>query len=176
MLILLLIGVLCALYIFAKRHYSQWERLGFASDEAVIPLGSLPKVFHKERHFGLVMADIYERFQDKAVGIYMFFKPAILLRDATLVRQILTSDFGSFHDRGLYVDEKNDPMSANLFSLEGQSWRSLRTKLTPSFSSGKLKGMFETVDEVGDKLINYLSEQLKDGQSHTLEIKRIMTT
>nr|AAG28563.1 cytochrome P450 6D3 [Musca domestica] len=176
MLLFLLITLLSAFFIFAKRHYTQWQRLGLVSDEAVIPFGSLAKVFRKERPFGLVMYDLYEKFQEQVVGIYLFFKPALLIRDAELARQILTSDFNSFHDRGIYVDEKNDPMSANLFALEGQSWRTLRMKLTPSFSSGKLKGMFETVDDVGNKLLEYLNNQLKDGQTHVLDIKSILTT
>ncbi|XP_061395486.1 cytochrome P450 6d1-like [Musca vetustissima] len=176
MLTLLLLIVLTSLYIFAKRHYSKWERLGFESDKAAIPLGSMAKVFHKERSFGLVLSDIYYKCHEKVVGIYLFFRPALLIRDAELARQILTSDFNSFHDRGFYVDEKHDPMSANLFTMEGQSWRSLRMKLTPSFSSGKLKGMFDTVDDVADKLISHLAEKLEDGKSHTLEIKSILTT
>ncbi|XP_061395496.1 cytochrome P450 6d1 [Musca vetustissima] len=176
MLILLLLIVLTTLLVFAKIHYTKWERLGFESDKAAIPFGSLTKVFRKERPFGLVLSDIYDKCHEKVVGIYLFFNPALLIRDAELARQILTTDFNSFHDRGLYVDEKNDPMSANLFAMEGQSWRSLRMKLTPSFSSGKLKGMFDTVDDVGDKLIRHLSERLKDGKSHTLEIKSILTT
>ncbi|XP_073822364.1 cytochrome P450 6d1 [Musca autumnalis] len=177
MLLLLLLLIFCtSLYIFAKLHYTQWERLGFESDKAVIPFGSLSKVFHKERHFGLVMYDIYEKCREKVVGVYMFFQPALLIRDAELARQILTTDFNSFHDRGLYVDEKNDPLSANLFVLEGQSWRTLRMKLTPSFSTSKLKGMFETVDDVAAKLIHHLSKQLADGESHILEIKSILTT
>ncbi|XP_075153338.1 cytochrome P450 6d1-like [Haematobia irritans] len=173
--LLLLIG-LTALYVFGKRHFSKWQRMGFAADQPRVPYGSMAQVFHKERPFGLVIADLYERFQEKIVGFYMFVKPTLLVRDAELARQILTTDFGSFHDRGLYVDEKNDPLSANLFNLEGQSWRNLRTKLTPSFSSGKLKAMFGTVDDVGDKLVKYLEKELADGQSHTLEIKSIFTT
>ncbi|XP_059222051.1 cytochrome P450 6d1-like [Stomoxys calcitrans] len=176
MLVVLLIWCLIALYVLIKRHYSKWQRLGFATDEPLIPYGSLTKLSRKERHFGLIIADLYEKYtKDKVVGFYMFFKPTLLVRDAELVRQILTTDFGSFHDRGLYVDEKNDPLTASLFNLEGQSWRTLRTKLTPSFSSAKLKAMFETVDAVGDKMIKYLGKELEDGQSHDMEIKRVTT-
>ncbi|XP_061395484.1 cytochrome P450 6d3-like, partial [Musca vetustissima] len=174
-LVILIIAV-TTLWLFLKRHYSQWKRLGFESAEAVIPFGTLSKVYRKELPFGLLMADVYEKFQSKVVGIYLFFRPALLIRDAELGRQILTSDFNSFHDRGIYVDEKNDPMSANIFALEGQSWRSLRTKLTPSFSSGKLKAMFETVDDVAEKLRTYLNDQLEDGKTHILDVKSILTT
>ncbi|XP_065356912.1 cytochrome P450 6d1 [Calliphora vicina] len=176
MLLFLLIVLSIILYFLIRRHYSLWQRLGIEYDEPTIPHGSLLKVRRKERAFGLVMSDLYEKYTKKFVGIYLFIKPAILLRDAALVRQIMTTDFASFHDRGVYVDEKNDPMSANLFTLKGQTWRSLRAKLTPSFTSGKLKGMFSTVDDVADKLVKHLKGQLDDGNTHTLEIKSLTTT
>lgn len=177
MLIIFLIVLITSLYIFVQRHYSQWQNRGLVTDKPVIPFGSMLKVARKEESLGLTIADIYNRFHDKnAVGIYMFFKPAILLRDAALVRQIMTTDFASFHDRGVYVDEKHDPLSSHLFNLKGQTWRSLRTKLAPSFSSGKLKAMFETVDQVADKLRSHLSQHLEDGQAHAVEIKDVATT
>ncbi|XP_037805916.1 cytochrome P450 6d1 [Lucilia sericata] len=176
LLFLLLIILTSVLYFLIRHHFSLWQRLGIEYDEPIIPYGCLLKVKRKERSFGLVLADLYEKYTKKFVGIYMFVKPAILLRDAALVRQIMTTDFASFHDRGVYVDEKNDPMSANLFTLKGQTWRSLRAKLTPSFTSGKLKGMFDTVDDVADKLVQHLKGQLVDGKAHTLEMKSLNTT
>uniref|UniRef100_A0A1L8EGS6 Putative cytochrome p450 6d3-like protein n=1 Tax=Haematobia irritans TaxID=7368 RepID=A0A1L8EGS6_HAEIR len=175
MFIYLAILLLSALWIIIKRHYSQWQRLGLVCDEPVIPFGSMKPVFRKEKGMGFVITDIYERFHEKAVGIYLAFKPAILIRDAELARQMLTKDFNSFHDRGIYVDEKRDPLSANLFSLKGQSWRTMRAKLSPSFSSGKLKAMFGTVDEVADKLIDHMMQQVKDDHIHKLDIKEMTT-
>ncbi|XP_013119454.2 cytochrome P450 6d1 isoform X1 [Stomoxys calcitrans] len=164
-------------WLIIKRHYTKWQRLGLETDDRVIiPFGSLYQVFRKEKHLGLVIADVYQRSHAPAVGMYMFFKPAILVRDATLARQIMTADFASFHDRGVYVDEKYDPLSSHLFNLKGQTWRSLRQKLTPSFSSGKLKAMFETIDEVVNKLNEYLLAKLDDGDIQTVEVKYLSTT
>lgn len=176
MFLVLIFIISSAIYFLIRHHYSLWQRLGIVYDEPAIPYGSLLKVRRKERAFGLVMSDLYEKYSQTFVGIYLFIKPAILLRDAALVRQIMTTDFNSFHDRGVYVDEKNDPMSANLFTLKGQTWRTLRAKLTPSFTSGKLKGMFGTVDDVADKLVKHLRAQLDDGKTHILEIKSVTTT
>jgi len=127
------------------------------------------KIFNEFLHFLLVVKSGH-----KIVGIYMMNKRSILIRDAQLARQIMTSDFASFHDRGVYVDEDKDPLSANLFNLRGASWRNLRHKLTPSFSSGKIKGMFGTIDDVGDKLVQHLEGVLD--QSDEVEIKDVMTT
>lgn len=77
----------------------------------------------------------------------MFLHPTHLVRDPTLVQTILIKDFAHFYDRGVYVDEENDPISANLFALEGDEWKNLRGKLTPTFTSGKMKGIFTTLLE-----------------------------
>ncbi|XP_073826612.1 cytochrome P450 6d1-like [Musca autumnalis] len=162
MLIFILLLSIVILWFVIKRHYTQWQRLGLATDESGgIPFGCLYRVMKKEQPLGLVFSNIYKSFNERLVGIYMLFKPALLLRDAHLIRQIMTSDFVSFHDRGVYVDEKYDPLSSHLFNLKGQTWRTLRAKLTPSFSSGKLKAMFETVDAVGDKMIQHLLQKKK---------------
>jgi len=172
--IILLILILFLLYKYVRRHYTHWQRLGVDEEQAKIPFGVMDTVMKQERSLGMALGDIYARHEGKIVGIYMMNKRSILIRDAQLARQIMTSDFASFHDRGVYVDEDKDPLSANLFNLRGASWRNLRHKLTPSFSSGKIKGMFGTIDDVGDKLVQHLEGVLD--QSDEVEIKDVMTT
>ncbi|ALC42507.1 Cyp6d2 [Drosophila busckii] len=161
---------------YVRRRYSYWQRLGVACEPAAIPFGILDAVVKRKQSFGVALRQVYEKHSAKVVGIYMVGTPTLLVRDAELAQQLMTKDFASFHDRGVYVDEQHDPLSSNLFNLQGAAWRNLRNKLTPSFSSGKIKGMFGTIDDVGDKLVQHLLQQLELAPQAEIDIKEKLTT
>lgn len=62
----------------------------------------------------------------------------LLIKDTNLVRNVLIRDFHHFADRGIYYDEKNDPLSAHLFALDKEKWKNLRQKISPAFTPGTL--------------------------------------
>jgi cytochrome P450 family 6 len=68
-------------------------------------------------------------------------------------------------DRIFSFEDKLDPLfSKNLSVLKGQLWRHLRTKLTPVFTSRKIKMMFYLVDTCGKKLAECLEKATADGK------------
>ncbi|XP_049762223.1 LOW QUALITY PROTEIN: cytochrome P450 6k1-like [Schistocerca cancellata] len=89
------------------------------------------------------MQNIYNHLpKERYVGFYGFHRPLLLIRDPELIRHVHIKDFGTFHDRGLFIDDE-EPLNKHLFFLAGKKWRQLRIKLSPTFTSGKLKGMFK---------------------------------
>lgn len=165
MLLVLLLISLVTIYLFVKKQYSHWENAGIANFKPIIPFGNLKSVVNKQRSFGTAIYDLYLQTKEPFIGIYLFFKPALLVNDAQLVKNILTRDFQHFHDRGVYCEPESDPMSANIFSLRGDTWKKMRAKLTPAFTSGKLKGMFSTIKQTGEEFIEVmrpLAEQEAD--------------
>lgn len=175
---LILLIAFCTLSVsYIKWIYTYWQRKGFPYHEPKIPFGVLDPVRKREASLGTAIYDVYRSTKDKVVGIYLITRPALLVRDAQLAKDILSKDFESFHDRGIHVDDENDPqLSGGLLFLKGQDWKSLRVKMTPLFTSGKLKAMFETVEDVGDRMVNYLNTQLPDVGSKELELRKVMST
>lgn len=65
-------------------------------------------------------------------GYYKFLTPAINLRDADLIKDILIKDHFNFHINEQQFDEKTDPlMILNPFGAKDDIWRKARTVLTP---------------------------------------------
>jgi len=74
------------------------------------------------------------------VGFYVFAKKFIVVTDIDFVKTVLIKDFEKFHDRGVYHNEKDDPLTSNLTAIEGEKWKNLRgqwPKLPRAHSPGK---------------------------------------
>ncbi|XP_068083899.1 cytochrome P450 6k1 [Anabrus simplex] len=95
------------------------------------------------------------------VGMFSFDRPVLLLRD--LIKNLLLKDFSYFPDKG-FTGSKNDPLFGEaLFSLKGQYWKDVRAKLSPAFSSGKMKRMFLLVEEQAAQLDHYFDDAADTG-------------
>lgn len=160
------------LYLFVRRVYSYWDRRGFKSAKDVSYIfGHFKRSFLQKEHFVESLDRIYKSINEPFIGIYTVFRPVLLIRDPVLIRSILVKDFSHFTDRGIHCNEDYDPLSANLLSLPGQKWRNLRGKLSPTFSSGKLKAMFTTLLECGSTLQTYLGKLADKGE--LLDVREI---
>uniref|UniRef100_A0AAG5D794 Cytochrome P450 n=1 Tax=Anopheles atroparvus TaxID=41427 RepID=A0AAG5D794_ANOAO len=149
------------LFLGLKYIYSYWDRHGLPNLKPEIPFGNLRTLAEKKESFGIAINNLYLRSSERLVGVYLFFRPAILIRDPHLAKRIMVNDFQHFHDRGVYCNEEHDPLSANLFALPGQRWKNLRSRLTPTFTSGQLRNMMPTFLDVGKKLLDQMEKQVE---------------
>lgn len=102
----------------------------------------------------------------------MLHTPHLIINDPELIRLIMVKDFNNFHDRGLYFNKKIDPLTGHLFFLPGEEWKHLRSKLSPTFTSGKIKQLFPLVEKVGHDLIREFDNSIRI--SKVVEIKDLM--
>ena len=147
----------CFVRSWHRNHYQYWIKRGFVSDEAKFPLDSLSGS-GTQFHLSEVLDKFYHRFKGQpVVGLFFVSTPAIAVYDPDLIQSILVKDFAHFHDHYLYYNEESDPLSAHLLAIEGQKWKDRRSKLSPAFTSGKMKMMFSTIENIADKFVEKLT-------------------
>lgn len=157
-----LIGLLAivVLYVHFRRRYRFWRDLGVAYIPPTFPTGNVSDFLKSSIHFSYVIQKLYVKLRHRGVddyaGIYFFGNPVFLVLSPEFAKTVLVRDFHHFMDRGIYFNAEVDVLSANIFFLRGGKWKALREKLTPTFSSGKLKQMFFTILDVGRRLEQHL--------------------
>lgn len=153
-----LIGVIVLSgYLYVKRIYSYWKRRNIAYIKPRFPFGNSWDNILQKTSIAEQSAAQHNSTNEPVLGFYAAVRPALLIRDPEIIQKILIKDFPSFYHRGLYSDEKIDPLTGNLLFLNGERWRFFRSKLSPAFTSGKLKGMFSTLIECGDSLQKHVA-------------------
>ncbi|KZC12362.1 PREDICTED: cytochrome P450 6a2-like [Dufourea novaeangliae] len=154
--------LLLALYYYCYSSYDFWKKRGVPGPKPLPFFGNTKDIMLIRMSMAHFVQDIYETYRhEPMVGLFMSRKPVLFLKDLDLIKDILIRDFSKFADRGFNVHEKTEPLSPNLFNLESERWRPLRPKLSPIFTSGKLKDMFPLMLECSAHLENYLDKVAK---------------
>ncbi|XP_063243313.1 cytochrome P450 6j1-like [Bacillus rossius redtenbacheri] len=154
------------LYFYITRNFNYWEKRGVRSVRPKPFLGSISSILLLRESIGCWLARNYrETVGEKFFGAYFVDKPALVVRDLELVKNIFVKDAHAFLDRNFSAREDVDPLfTKNLFGLKGKKWRHLRVKLSPTFTSGRMKKMFYLVDECGKQLASCLQQSASSGK------------
>lgn len=156
-LVLATVGI--STYLYFRNSYQYWKKRNVPYILPSIPWGTNINPIRAKKSFLVHIKDSYDIFKAERHalgGLYLISKPALLIVEPELIKKILSKDFVYFTGHGIHVDEKKDPMSGNLFSLDGDKWKSMRVKLTPTFTSGKIKMMYHAMLTCGEPMVEHL--------------------
>ncbi|XP_058788665.1 probable cytochrome P450 6a14 [Phymastichus coffea] len=168
-------ALLCILYLYFKIIvFTYWKRHGIPHDSFTIPFGIFNNDFFMQRTtMGNVVKSSYEKLKkNRFHGLYIFHTRVLMINDPELIKQILVKDFANFCDRGLYDNAEIDPLIGHLFFLSGDKWRTLRAKLSPTFTSGKLKHMFPILNDIAHEMLLVTEENLR--KTNIIEMKDLI--
>ncbi|XP_034254349.1 cytochrome P450 9e2-like [Thrips palmi] len=145
--------VLVAALVNTWYRHGYWRKRSVPTASGRLPIigNMLPVVLGKKSFIEHFYDMSLEHRDNGYCGIYSWNVPMLLVFDPEMVKQVVCKDFSSFHDRGLPSSDR-DPLSQHLFNLNGTKWRNLRNRLSPTFTSGKLKLMFPLMRDIGDQL------------------------
>ena len=154
-IIILLIGVLTILYAWAMKKMSLFKHANVPEDPGHFPMGSSVtwEMLTQKIPFVEMYDKLYWKFKDKPfVGFYgvLGSSPALVINDLELAKRILIKDFDHFVDRRNVdmAEDANKNLLNMLTALKGDKWKSMRSLISPVFTSGKLKGFVPRIDRV----------------------------
>ncbi|CAH1395590.1 unnamed protein product [Nezara viridula] len=161
-LILLLFTILISSLIFifikwAEEKNKYWSKRNINCLKPKLFIGNLYEVLCGRKNISEVQQDVYDAFpNDDVVGFYDFIFPRLLIRNPEWVEKVAKNDFSYFVDRRPPLKHVKNPLAVNLFSMCGNQWRVYRQKLSPAFTTGKLKYMLDPLAECVNNLLTLL--------------------
>lgn len=176
-LFLLVFIVGCLVRELLKYHFRHWQRENVPGPKPSLLTGNMGPTISMKKHFAEVCSEWYRKYSGEPfIGYYKVFKPAILLRDPELVRNILVKDYASFSANDFTFDERVEPLLVhNPFVVDGERWKSSRQLLTPIFTARKMKQLFPMMDTIGKRFVEFVDRKVgKDVEAKS--ISAVFTT
>lgn len=174
---LLLVMLVLLILVLLVARFSAWSVRHVLPDLGIdTPPGS--KVFGhflEGIKYGIfdVQTHFYSMFKDKKVyGWYDFKTPTIVLRDLDLIKDVCVKHFVNFPNRRAIV-KLDPPFDQNLLILFDDHWKRVRSAVTPTFSSGRLKKMCRHVER-NTKLLQKILDQ-KQESNEDIELKELIS-
>lgn len=126
--------------------------------------GSLRDVLLSRQPMAHAMLELYAEAAKRdvpCIGARFLNKNCLIIRDLELVKRVLVQDFHHFSDRSAYADAHRDPFGGyNLFLVKNPLWHDLRSKITPVFTTSRMKLFFDEVNGMGDKFHRKLLQEV----------------
>nr|ACZ97410.2 cytochrome P450 CYP6CT1 [Zygaena filipendulae] len=165
-LLCLFMLMILSLYLWFRHKYSYWSKRGVFGPRPVVLFGNMLDVLMSRKQIFQPYCDYYFKYKHLPyVGLYSFSQPVLTINDLELARHILIKDFNYFEARGTFPGSAGDPLSDNLFNMQGNRWKGLRSKMSPTFTMGKLKSIYPLVEKIADEAMHYAESKNIDEEA-----------
>ncbi|NXI64072.1 CP3AO protein, partial [Anseranas semipalmata] len=161
---ILLIVFLSLLALYGIWPYQAFKKLGIPGPRPLPFLGT----FLEYRH-GLLNFDqmCFEKY-GKVWGIFDGRQPVLAVLDPVLIKTILVKECYT-----IFTNRRNFGLNGILESAvnvaEDEKWKRIRTVLSPTFTSGKLKEMFPIIKLYGEKLVKNIEKKVANDEFVTMK-------
>lgn len=161
-LIFAVISLLIFFVVFSTRHFNHWKKKGVPFLKPIPIFGIFFDVITLNTFVGEALKKFHLNLKEPFYGMFICDEPCLLVRDPNLIKSILVKDFSHFIDRTVADNIRDDPMGSHiLFVVKNPIWRELRRKITPVFTSGKMKLMYALISKSSEDLVEYLKRQVE---------------
>jgi len=127
--LLILSSLLATLYLWMKWKHTYWQRRGIRSLPAHWFFGHFKDALLMRKPPGVVLGELHQQVNDEddVLGIYVLFKPFLLVRNPKLIKQVMIRDFNVFPNHHFVARSNADTVGGNnLFGVDNPKWKYLR--------------------------------------------------
>ncbi|XP_060779652.1 thromboxane-A synthase [Neoarius graeffei] len=140
--------------------YSVLQRCGIRHPKPAPFMGNLLLFRHG---FFKAQRDLVKQY-GRICGYYLARQPVVVIADPDMLRQVMVKEFHNFPNR-MRLRMATKPMTDSLLMLRDEQWKRVRSILTPSFSTAKMKQMVPLIHEATETLLNNLKVYAESGES-----------
>jgi len=152
----IIISVLTTLYWYYVRKFSYWSSRGVNCPKPIIFIGTFYFFEFFTKTLNEIINDKYKIY-GRIHGGYFGTRPVITVAEPELIKNITTRDFHLFVDRQDF--KTNNPMfERSLFNLKGDDWKRMRSLVSSTFSSGKMRKMHPLIEKCVESLMNVMTQ------------------
>lgn len=139
------------------KQYTYWKKRGLPHLKLVPLIGNNAPIFFRTKSPAEHSLNLYKQHpKARYYGFFDFRKPAIIIKDPELIRDVCIKYFDNFTDHEPFITEEIDPIAGrNLFSLSGHRWRDFRNTLSPSYTASRMKLLFGLMVECSSEFVRY---------------------
>nr|XP_053648973.1 cytochrome P450 3A41-like isoform X1 [Cherax quadricarinatus] len=149
-------GLVLAAYVYSRWRHSYWSSRGIPTPPFLPFLGHMHKKLSFFQSRWDYFDEVYHKYGGASLcGLYDLFRPVLMIGDPVLLKGILVKDFDHFVDREIFRTEEGNITNKMLVRKSGDEWKALRAIMTPTFTSGKIRGMFPLVCNKADTLVSF---------------------
>jgi len=157
-LLFILSSLLAYLYFKLKEKQKYFERHGMQYLKSTLLIGRIDGLLFRESPSETFVVLYKQMKHMKVGGFFSLFAPNVLVTDPDVAWKVLVKDFHHFRDHAnMHIDTEVNPLEGHLFNLTGNKWKAVRNKLTPAFSSGKLKEMYPLMVNCADVMVRNMT-------------------
>ncbi|CAL8086120.1 unnamed protein product [Orchesella dallaii] len=153
------------IYFFTKRPNEFWKKYGVPQFQTSFK-DNLSILFGIKSHMDVddVTYKLLQSKDEKYCGFVDMAGPTVLVRDLDILKKVLIKDFDYFVDRRQFFSSKKEPLFQKMIgSLLGEEWKGVRSSVSPTFTTGKIRRMMENFNRVGNNWISHLKSESKNG-------------
>ncbi|KAM9210120.1 cytochrome P450 3A8-like [Dugong dugon] len=161
---ILLVTTLVLLYLYGTYSHNVLKKLQIPGPKPLPFMGNL-LAYRK----GLWKFDMkcYKKY-GKIWGFYDGRQPVIAITDPDMIKTVLVKEcYSTFTNRR--VLGPMGFMKSAISVSNDEEWKRIRTLLSPTFTSGKLKEMLPIIRQYGDVVVKHLREEAQKGKPVTLK-------